>query len=1035
MPVLTIREHKAVSVFGAVWRLVSFSFFRPESLQRKLQNSINLFQFLFILSTIVVTLLQPLSALATEKNRDIPNLEQLPEGQTLLLRPYVGKIFYSEDIYALRKNNTLYYSLGDVIDVLGLSVKFDEASGHGRGWFLREDWKISFDLKKGKIISRDQEYLLSEQDIIIEDDINFIGQNKVEEIFGFKFSPDIAQQYIEIDSPHPLPKISQRNRQQKIVGQGNYLNVAELPRQEAQSSWFDMNTADVRWGSRFRRAKNQKPSKHHTALVAVEGQALKHNAYGLVNYDNREVFNSAVMRLSKRSEDAVLLGPLHARSYTLGDTRLAEIPLTGDARQELGFRVSNNKLENTQYETTDIEGDAIPGWDVELYRNGILAATISVDQAGQYEFSNVQLFGGDNNFELFFYGPQGEIRRKEINIPITRSALASQDGVYDVSVSLSDTQTYRKNQAQDDDQGTLHVAARYNKTIGNALTYVGVRHRDVEGEPKTFMAGGFTSLIGHSILDANLGVDEKGSGAVKLAARRNISGWDLVTIAQIQSDDYAVDGEENPQTLRLSTSAQRSFTLAQASTANVFTRGEYSQNANGDSQMSRELGGSYQKGRVNISNTLRYDTIEQSNTGTRDHVDNALSVRANMGKLFVRGGINYDILPERKIDRYMAQVNYRPNNKISGDVMFTHDPDRSFSEARLNFNYTNDYFRASPFVEVDTNNELNAGVNFNFSVIDAPHQAMPLVTSDRVVGRGLVSSFVYHDKNGNRIFDADDEPLPDVVVESVNVRRRAETNDRGYSLINNLPTTRATDIHLDEETLPDSFMVAGFEGVSVLPNAGEVTALEFPVHLSGEIDGTISIEKKNGDLKPIRRAAVNLYPLNKGNKKVIKTAAAFDGFYVASQIPPGRYLMAVSNETSKNNKAAASAPKIINIGYDGETLYGHNFKLKDKEVNVPIEVSYLSDDKNIENDKILYAIKMAPNKRSKLLSLLGRMRTDSSSEDLLAGLTTVSFNVPDADEYKRFLTPSNDLEGSYQKCQQLSERALPCSLEVIVPAS
>jgi len=997
---------------------------------------IKLYEFIFIMSTIVVIGLAPLPSFADDHADSIANLDQLPEGQTLLLRPRVDKFFFKDDLYALRKNNTLYYSLGDLIDVLDLSIDFDEDTGQGQGWFLREDWPISIDLNQYKVLSRGEEYSLNEESIIHQDDLYFIKQDDIEKIFAFSFKPDVAQQYIGIESEHPLPLVAKAERRKRRTSGGNALNAAVLPRVENESSWLDLNTADVRLGTRFHKQKGQQTAARYNGVVAVEGQALKHNAYGLLAYDNDDSINSAVFRLSERSEQAELLGPLKARSYALGDTNLADIPLTGDVRQETGFRVSNNKLDQTQSETTDITGDAIPGWDVELYRNGILTATTTIDQSGQYQFQDVPLFGGDNNFELFFYGPQGEIRNKKINVPVTAAILASQDGVYDMSVSLSDTQTFRKNQSADPDRGTPHIAARYNKVIGNALTYIGVNNRNINEENKTFFGVGATGLIGNTILDGNLGVDEKGASAARVTARRSIGGWDLASVAQLQSDNYRPNGELTPQVLKLNTSAQKNFMVGERDRASIFTRGEFSRDAEGGSQISRQIGGSYQKGRINISDSFRYDTVDQGDgSGSEDRLDNAFSVRANFGKVFLRGGVNYDFLPDRKVDQYNFQASYRPTNRISGDVLLDHDPDRDLSRARLNLNYTNDYFRASPFVDVTTNHDVTAGLNVNFSVVDDPNDAMPTITSDRVIGRGLVSSFVYHDKNGNNIYDGDDEPLPGVVVESVNVRRRVETNDRGYSLIDDLPTSRATDIKIDEETLPDSFMIAGFEGVSVLPNAGEMTQLEFPVHLSGEIDGTVLKENQVGEVEPLKHAVVNLFPLEGGGEdKIIKAEAASDGFYVASQIPPGKYLVAVSDKVSKKDKQALSAPEIIEIGYDGQTIYGHNFDVTKKGINIPIEVSYAETTDGLDNGEVVYAIKTAPQKRSRLLTLLGKLK-QQQPETLLSGLSEVSFQSQVADDYKRFATPSNDLESSYQKCRELAENALPCTLEVIVPQS
>ena len=39
------------------------------------------------------------------------DLDQVPDGQTLLLRPKVGTLLYEFDIYAVKKNRTIYFYL------------------------------------------------------------------------------------------------------------------------------------------------------------------------------------------------------------------------------------------------------------------------------------------------------------------------------------------------------------------------------------------------------------------------------------------------------------------------------------------------------------------------------------------------------------------------------------------------------------------------------------------------------------------------------------------------------------------------------------------------------------------------------------------------------------------------------------------------------------------------------------------------------------------------------------------------------------
>ncbi len=958
-----------------------------------------------------------------EKISETTTLSTIPDGGTLLLRPKVGALIYEYDIYALNKNDSLYYSLTDVIDIFELAIKYDDKLGKGSGWFLREDWLINIDLPNNQVVANDKTFNVAAQDVVKQDDIYFIRQDALSEWLDIQFSPDIPQQYLELTSAYPLPGVARYYRQSKQKGNRFADNYAVLPREDIKYEWFDLNTANIRTGSQYIRRDNTESNIFHRISAAFQGQFLKHEAYAQASGDSRNKLSSVIAYLAKKDEDPVLLGPLKARQYKIGDTGVTDLPLTGDARQELGFRVSNSSLDNAQFQTTDINGNALPGWDVELYRQGILVDTQLIANDGYYEFSNVQLFGGNNEFELFFYGPQGEIRQREVNVPVTPALLSAQNNTYDVSVSLNETRTFQKIKQDDPDREKPHFAARYNKVIGDALAYVGVRNRDVESTNKTFGGLGFTKLIKNTIIDANVGIDDEANMASKVGLRQNIKKWNLFLNALVQDEDYIPDEKTNVKTLLLTGGVQKNFLPVRGVRASLFGNGEYSQASNDLDFYSARLGASLQKNRYNVSNNILYQSQEQNFADRNDTIDNDLSLRGNFSKFFVRGGINFNIEPLKQVDRVYTQVNYYPKQNMSYDFQLRHQPLRDFTEARLGLNYVNDYVRASPYIEVDSDRELLIGVNINTNLIDVPYQRAPILTSDRTLGTGLVSSFVYHDKNGNKIFDEGDEALPDVTVKSVNVRRRADTNENGYSLINNLPTHRATDIELDNDTLPDPYMIAGFKGASVFADAGEIVELDFPVHLSGEIDGTISVKDQKGETNVMRRADVMLYPLSKDTEEdPIEVNAAFDGFYVASQVPPGKYLMAVSNDTTKSARAGAAVPRVVDIGYDGDVLYGYNFELDKRTATVPVNVVY---DMN-PSDQVIYALKASANTKTKLLSLMGSMKKRVSTTDYFADLTPLK-----ADGLYKMA--SNDLETTYNRCQEMAKNAIPCQLQVLAP--
>jgi len=974
---------------------------------------------------------------------------QIPDGQDLLLRPRVGMQVYQYDIYALKKNNSIYFALNDVIDILELAIDFDSETQKGEGWFLREDWRIDIDLDENQVRSRGNKITVSEADFFEQDGDVFVSQDALGQWLGMTFVSDVSQQYLEIDSPYPLPTIARNYRQQKNAGRRGGRAPAELPRKKTTYDWLDINTADVRVGTTYRKFDDAPSTQLSTAGIAVQGQALRHEAYLQASGDDRDGVNGVRARLSKRDEDAVLLGALKARSYTIGDTDITDIPLTGDARQELGFRASNSTLTRTEFQTTDINGDALPNWDVELYRNGILVGSELIGADGRYEFSDVQLFAGDNTFEIFFYGPQGEIRNQKINVPVTAELLSSQNNTYDISASLSESQTYNRRRSDDPDEYKPHFAARFNKVFGNTLTYAGVRNRNVEGDNKTFVGAGATRVVGGAIIDLNAGIDDEANTAAQLIARKNIDDWNLSLSGKVQDEEYQPDETSDPRILEAAANIQRRFRFTPRTNSNLLMQGEYGELASGTKATSGRLGLSHQFGRYNLSNTTFYESFDsdESSDDFDERLDNTLSLRANLGRVFMRGGVNYDIKPQAQVDEYFSQITYRPTAKFSSDFYLDHEPDRDFTEGRLNLNYTHKNFRTSPFIEVDSDKEVFAGVNVNFNVIDTPNRILPDISSNRTVGRSMVSAFVYHDKNGNLIYDAQDEPLPDVTVESLNVRRRAQTDDSGYSLIKDISGNRATDIDIDIETLPDSFMVPAVDGVSIIPSAGEITEINFPVHLAGEVDGTVGIIKQDGTRKLAKGGEVLFYPLHQQMQRdKVKPVAdktfephraqiAFDGFYIATRIPPGQYLMTVSDKTTKAFNVATPQPQMISIGFNGDTVYGRDITLNEGRGSFPINVNYTAppfDKIEGEFKPVSYTLKVGAQEKSKLKRMVSMLAMKKLPTSVFDNLTQL--NRPDnySKEVRYFKAAHNDMDTLYQRCKIMREYGVACAIDVWV---
>jgi len=962
----------------------------------------------------------------SEKTAQENPLSLIADGEILLLRPRAEKFVMDREIAAVKHEGQLYYALSEIISQLEFPIDYSDENKIGAGWFLREDWLIRFDFNKKEVVSRGETYAVGPKDIYEDGGQVFISQQAAQKWMAIETEPDIAQQYLNIRTPIPFPALARNYREKNEIGKAGR-SQPELPRLKTGYDKFKLTTAEVQQSMRVRKRPDEKATINHQNVTSVQGDVLEHGFYGVGLWDNREGVSSIRARLSKEDEDPVLLGPLKAREYTLGDSELPNLPLTGGVTEELGFRVNNNPLRNADFQQTTISGDSLPGWDVELFRDGFLTDRVRVGDDARYEFQDIQLFAGDNLFEVFFYGPQGEIRSDSFNIPVTEEFLTTQDNTYDVSLTFSDAQLYNKTPSDDEDANTPHLVAKYNKVIGTTLAYAGIRTRQEDGEQKAYLGAGLTNVIGGVVLDANAAMDEKGASALEVGARKTIDNWRLSLLGNLRDEEFQ-SNDANQNVMSITGVATRNFLTPFNTYASFNATARHGINADDSTQSTASLGLSNQMGRLNLSNTLSYDQIRDV-PGTEDMdatINNFLAARMSFGRVFARAGVNYNISPETKVDNYFTQVSYQPTRNLGGDVQVEHDPDANFTEGRLSVNYRHDKFRLTPFVEYDTNKEIEAGVRLTTALINEPQNTLPTFTGDRITGRGMVSSYVYHDKNGNNIFDGDDEPLPEVYVESVNITRRAPTDEKGYSLIKDLPENYLTDIRVDKSTLPDPFMIPGYAGASIYPRAGQIVKLTFPVHLAGEVDGAVEIA--DGDTrKEVPGMTVSLIPIDGKSSKIIDTFSAGDGFFVLSNVPPGNYLLNVSSEAAKRLKAGGATPIPVTINYDGTVLSGKNLTLEKGRVQVPLAIKpYKGPDHTVP----FFALETGSSpKKSRLSALLSKLienKTNIRADEGLAPL------VVEGEENMKYL-PGKDWQAHYDRCQLLNDERIPCKVILFIP--
>ena len=333
-------------------------------------------------------------------------------GEELFLSLNIGKL-YLADVYAIKSAKQAHISLITLFETLDFPIQFVEPvnsmnkTGGASGWFIRED--NTFDLQlptaQGKpilVVVNGQEYELSSQDYTLTDDGDiYVEAAAISKWMDLDFEFDFANLELFTDSDIPLPIEQRLARQSRRANQSSGRGEAVLPMLQSNYQAITAPLVDVQLATTI---DPDRDSARYSVLGSHDFAYL--NSQFFVAGNDSDELSDVRLTLSKESLNGDLLGPLNATQVQFGDITPVNVGIGNTASQSRGFRVTNSKLAQiNDNKTINLTGDIQLGWDIELYRNGILIDQQMSLQSGRYEFNDVDLLFGDNQFELIMYGP------------------------------------------------------------------------------------------------------------------------------------------------------------------------------------------------------------------------------------------------------------------------------------------------------------------------------------------------------------------------------------------------------------------------------------------------------------------------------------------------------------------------------------------------------------------------------------------------------------------------------------------------------
>lgn len=992
----------------------------------------------------------------------------LPDGERLLLQPVIEKSFRPDAVITARiENQQALISLRDFSDALQMAITFSEDGKRAQGWYVREDRVFSLDAESRVVKTNQGEFSFSEQVLLEGDDI-WVPAEEVGRWLNFDFALHVDLQEVDVSTDVNLPIYAQFLRRNNEILTTRRNPVPSLPLGGDESQLAGVPVLDVNTATSYRRNSGGDGLVDQVVNLRAVGDLAHGTLDTQVRLDNRDGLALVRTRYSQDSLEGDLLGPLKATRLELGDVTTPQVPFGGNIEQELGVRITNaDPVRGFARTTTAISGQSIPGWDVELYRGTRLLAFQTIGDDGFYQFSNIDLFQSDNRFRLVFYGLQGEVREEEVFIPFDRRLFAQGKGVYDVSLTLDEENTFtaqRFENGEFENEGSLSLSAVYEQPIVGGVTAVaGLQSSEnVFGERNTIGSLGVSATVNETLLNASAALDDDGDAIAVVGARRSFGKHEVATsvgwnnsglLAQTASGlgsgfstvANSSVGFDNNGSDAFNTSLRVNGPLLKRPNFNLRYSGDvqYDFNTDDDERLALSAGLNGNVGRTNVSTNLRHETNVTFEEG--DRTDLFATVSRAQGKNRYRLNANYEIQPEPDLQSVIASYNRRFNRDLNGGLDITRLQETSVTEFQARLDWQGKFIRISPSVRYDTDNDFFAGLNTRFGLVRDPTTKEFEFQGQNIGTSGLVSAFVFLDKDGNGVYDGDDEPLEGVDVLAPQNGRQETTNADGVALFTRMTRLRLTDVFVDSQSLQDPSWIPGFDGVSILPRQGYVAQIDFPVHSAGEVDGTIYAQAAAGsDARALQGVKVALYNDRGGIEQSVSTDSG--GFYYFSSVPPGRYLLILDEDSAKRKKVVRPLPQPIEIGYDGTVLFGNDIYVETGAGDVSTAVltdlqAYQAQHPHVDFDPDLHDVVLNLGEyNSRLLMSVVWYKIRSRFQSVLAG---AELFVSPAESYADTRTGKHALrvglgqasiENAYERCRVLSAQEQFCKVEIL-PAS
>ncbi|MCB4435377.1 carboxypeptidase-like regulatory domain-containing protein [Alteromonas sp. McT4-15] len=624
------------------------------------------------------------------------------------------------------------------------------------------------------------------------------------------------------------------------------------------------------------------------------------------------------LRLTRTLEDTATLLSERGLTYELGDIQLIGDNVVTSPSQSLGFLVHNGDDKGRRnFSKTTIEEFVLPGWRVQLFRNGQFIDEKFSDDQNKVLFEDIDTFYGNNFFELKLYGPEGQQETRNQTVSVGQEQ--TQKGDIDFSFGVNDN-NYRLLDGKVSESGLgKSVLAKVGVGLTDDTSISGTYQRLwLNDTPLDYYTSAIDTQFKGSALHVSLTQQEQGGYATFVGWNGRINQDVVFNFSNRHLSDFVSQryGEnsliENETTARINGQTELFGRLGWNANLSYRTFKRTDDNASlGLNINNNLLGGTFSGGVVLGKNTAEpvtgrlYYSKQIEGWQVASAWDFVPSDGFNTDTFYVALRWPYLLSQHRE-----TRLQYRASGTNNLEVQHQH-------------NWTFDFVNVGLGGTLGEDGDWSINLTFTGNINYNPYSRAFNFDRAATPAAGRIDAFAFLDANRNNQFDSNEQPLEGVNFKGNSQWRNDYTNEEGKARI--ITSHNFQTLSIDSASLPDLYMIAADNNVEVLTHSGGVNQVNLPVHTISDVEGTLFLVSEQQSRGAPR---VQLNIVDESGHNVATTYTESDGYFYVTQLPPGEYELEIDEGYLQRNALSVSSNSLSFIApTEGDSIYLDDIKL------------------------------------------------------------------------------------------------------------